>query len=485
MKIRMKGTWILLFILILCCGMSYVGLSLYYRDNFAANTWINGLYCTGRNVQDVNGELLGQTETPESFTVRGYAREGRDIVVSEWTVSMEELQFALSYEEELQDCFEAQDPWLWIGNLFGRKEHFVEAVVSYDEQSLRDWWQPIADSLRAEAEYRIEYVEDEGYVLHDGLHDRLDGDKAWQMISGALAEGLSHVDLIVGECYYDESFSEEQREQVLLWERIEHFQGNGPVYDFGEGALQLDRACMAGFMEKDETSMMPLWDEDGHPVLKKGAAGEWLKEMAELHDTYGKTWDFQSTRGDVVQVQGVNYGTTINQKRELVWFSDYLERLAAGEEMHEDARVPEYSREAFCRRCEDVGGTYIEVDLGIQKLYYYEDGALRLETDVVSGDTKRRRSTPEGVNYVYSKQKNRVLRGRDYVTPVKFWMPVDGAIGIHDSDWRDEFGGDIYETDGSHGCVNVPPEVMAELYDMTEIGTPVVMFYGEEPGDGA
>ena len=54
---------------------------------------------------------------------------------------------------------------------------------------------------------------------------------------------------------------------------------------------------------------------------------------------------------------------------------------------------------------------------------------------------------------------------------------MKGGIGIHDADWRDEFGGEIYKTNGSHGCINVPSEVMPELYDMVELGTPVIMFY--------
>ena len=110
-------------------------------------------------------------------------------------------------------------------------------------------------------------------------------------------------------------------------------------------------------------------------------------------------------------------------------------------------------------------------------MYYYEDGSLILSTDVVTGNTGRRMGTPEGVNYVYDKQQNRVLRGRGYATPVKYWMPVKGAIGIHDASWRSEFGGEIYKTNGSHGCVNTPLEVMRELYDKAEIGTPVVIFY--------
>lgn len=81
------------------------------------------------------------------------------------------------------------------------------------------------------------------------------------------------------------------------------------------------------------------------------------------------------------------------------------------------------------------------------------------------------------VCYVYEKQKNRVLRGPGYASPVKYWMPIKGGIGIHDARWRSEFGGDIYKTSGSHGCINTPEEEMARLYECAEVGTPVVLFY--------
>ena len=60
---------------------------------------------------------------------------------------------------------------------------------------------------------------------------------------------------------------------------------------------------------------------------------------------------------------------------------------------------------------------------------------------------------------------------------MKYWMAVDGNIGIHDATWRKEFGGDIYLTDGSHGCINTPLEIMSEMYEVVEKGTPVILFY--------
>lgn len=500
MKKRTRGPVVLCIMTIVLLCLGYLGLALYYRTGFAVNTWINGVYCTGSSVQEVNAQLLEQTEAPEDFTIVGYDKVGSDSVETSWTVSMESLQRALDYEASLNRYLTAQNSWFWIGNILLHREHRLEATVSIEEAALQEFWEEIAKGFREEEDYRIEYDESVGYTLYDGLHHRLDEKKAYEAVRSAILMGESDVNLIDADCYYDVTLTEAQEKQAHIWRQIEHFQENGPVYDFGDGAEKPDAAQMAAFLQKETPGGLPVQDDNGYFVLTPDGAADWIREMAAIHDTYGKEWAFQSTRGDIVYVQGVTYGTTINQKREAIWLQGYLERLAAWEdasdgEMQEagrtmpgntmvssaEVRTPEYTRDAYHRGCADLGDTYIEVDLGVQKLYYYVDGELVLETDVVSGNARRRMSTPEGVNYVYNKQKNRTLRGPGYATPVKFWMPVKGAIGIHDADWRSEFGGDIYKTNGSHGCVNLPPEVTKELYEKVEIGTPVVMFYGEEP----
>ncbi|MDY6341368.1 MAG: L,D-transpeptidase, partial [Lachnospiraceae bacterium] len=43
--------------------------------------------------------------------------------------------------------------------------------------------------------------------------------------------------------------------------------------------------------------------------------------------------------------------------------------------------------------------------------------------------------------------------------------------------WRKKFGGTEYLKNGSHGCINVPPEVMPNLYEFIYKGMPVVAFY--------
>ena len=63
---------------------------------------------------------------------------------------------------------------------------------------------------------------------------------------------------------------------------------------------------------------------------------------------------------------------------------------------------------------------------------------------------------------------------REYETPVKYWMPFNGGVGLHDASWRGSFGGNIYQNSGSHGCINLPPKTVKRLYDLVSVGTIVV-----------
>jgi lipoprotein-anchoring transpeptidase ErfK/SrfK len=56
-------------------------------------------------------------------------------------------------------------------------------------------------------------------------------------------------------------------------------------------------------------------------------------------------------------------------------------------------------------------------------------------------------------------------------------MPFHGNFGMHDATWRSEFGGDIYLTNGSHGCLNLPLDKAAELYNYLYTGYPVICYY--------
>ena len=61
-------------------------------------------------------------------------------------------------------------------------------------------------------------------------------------------------------------------------------------------------------------------------------------------------------------------------------------------------------------------------------------------------------------------------------TPVQYWMPFFDGQGLHDATWRSSFGGNIYQTNGSHGCVNLPPAVAEVIFNNVDTGAPVVLY---------
>lgn len=126
----------------------------------------------------------------------------------------------------------------------------------------------------------------------------------------------------------------------------------------------------------------------------------------------------------------------------------------------------------------NVGKTYIEIDIDMQHMWYFENGKLLVSTPVVTG-LKYYRDTTTGLYEIYNKESPARLVGETWDTDVNYWLAVtyDG-IGIHDSSWRYdyEYGGSTYTYDGSHGCINTPYYKVQELYELVDIGTPVVIY---------
>ncbi len=467
----MKKTLCICLLAMLCLillGLCVVlALSWYYYDHFAVNTWINGIYCTGMTVDEVNRELTQDAPIPE-LTIE----DGQGQI---WSLDLSLADYTVDYSDSLREYRTRRSQMLWLTQV--ETEGLILSPQNrWDEEKLRNLvtemeWVTAAQELSTEVEIRPGEDSGEPYILFDGKRHRLDPEKLCLYVQECLENGIYQIQVEQGDCFID---WEDTPEDILQRERfaqLQSFLQSNLIYDMGTEQIELTPDIMASFLRTDHQGN-PIWDQD-ELLVSAGRIREWVEQLAAQYDTVGTTREFQTTEGRIVQVAYDTYGTQLDVETEV----EFLEEALMYERDEPLIHTPVYLQEGYCRGLDDIGDTYIEVDMGQQHMYYYQDGECLISTDVVTGNAGRRWDTPEGINYVYGKQRNRTLRGEGYATPVDYWMPVVGNVGIHDADWRKEFGGEIYQRNGSHGCINTPPEVMAQLYDLVEIGTPVIIFY--------
>lgn len=464
-----------------------IALDQYYHSNcvFPLGVMLNGVYCTGMTVEEV-AQRLNQMYDLHADRIAVCTLDGElhELPLDEYGVAVSYEPAVLAYMEQ----YDSQ-PFRWVKDILGFSQlqqiypvYQCDTIVMAAKLEEADW---LNDNLyNADNTVSIVKSVTAGYVLIDETRDLLLKEAAVKLICDHIVNQLTNsgnaqfqeivIDLSAGMnrevCYQSIAYTDEMKDTLAKWEGVKNFQDFHMTYQFGEREEVIDANVVADWMALDQNGEI-VFDENNVPVLDETFIEEYVAYLSATYNTVGIERAFQATRGDIVKVSGGGYGNEIDAKAEYEFLLNAFLNKESG------TRVPQYTSEAWEKGLDDIGDTYIEVDMGNQHMYYYVDGMLVIDTPVVTGNTSRRWNTPAKVCFVYFKQKNRVLRGANYATPVKYWMAVDGHIGIHDATWRKEFGGEIYKTDGSHGCINTPLEIMAELYELVELGTPVVMFY--------
>ena len=233
-------------------------------------------------------------------------------------------------------------------------------------------------------------------------------------------------------------------------------------------------------------SWLPLNDE-GEPYFDEDVWEQNLEdfvsnELKSVVETTGKFREFKPTSKDEnVTVNPGNYGYKLDAKAEILQLT---QDLSSDKNV---TRKPVYEREEVSSENDGIGNSYVEIDLTRQHVWVYIDGEMKIETDCVTGCVSKDYDTPTGVYYLEYKRKGKMLIGKkdkngkpEYETWVDYWMPFNGNIGLHDATWRKDFGGDIFLKDGSHGCVNLPPEKAKEIFTTIEKGIPVIVYESKE-----
>lgn len=446
--------------------LSYFGMSFFYMDHFVCGMYINNLYVTGMTVSQASRALLeeGPAEYVLTVTESGNSTE---------TISGSSINAVYDYTEGTEKALAGYNPFMWVFYA-GMSDYVnIEPDVAYDTDlaveriKQLDIYKAIPE--KADPEVSIKKNGDGTYYLYDTTAGAKDPEKLVKLILAAMRDDKTDLDICSGDYDFDYTCSDEMLATKALFGKIDEYQNTDVRFSDSMNEIKLTKSDIAGLIEKNPSGTF-VTDVNGCPELDRDAAAKIAEKLSEVFTTAGKNIIWKKYTGGTVSINSGEYGQTVDTEKE----TDCIIKAVESGGFY---GAPEYTASGN-KALSDIGDTYIEVDMTAQHLYYIKDGKLFMDSDVVTGNVSRRgRATPQMLVYIYQMQKDRVLVGENYRTPVKYWMAIHNHIGLHDADWRSTFGGEIYKKNGSHGCINLPPDFAEKLYGNVQVGLPVICYY--------
>lgn len=447
---------------------------------------VNGTDMTGKTADQIAGEFADEFDA-RTVTINdndGTAQLTGTMADAGYSVSKE------SIENQIETQMDAQ-----TGSFFATLKSIGSGVqVSvdlgevFDENAFKAWCVSSSFSTPRVA-YTAGSVDYDEATSSFGVTEAVRGNEiddakmqsyVEDELAKAVKDGDSSVSITLPESVYVQGdVASENEELEKEASAFNEYAGSKVIYTFGNETETLDGSTFKDWLVYDESA--------GTVSIDDTKLTDYVTSLAAKYDTRWLTRNFQTTGGQTITFTGSKneYGYTIDQSAEA---AQLKEDLASKQEVTREpvyVETNDYGNPVHLKRngTDDLAGTYVEVDLTKQHLWFYKDGSLVIESDFVSGDISKGRATDTGAFYLAYKKSPSVLTGSQngYETEVQYWMPFYEGEGLHDASWRSAFGGTIYETNGSHGCVNCPPATAETIYNNIEPGTAIIVY--NEPGD--
>ena len=417
----------------------------------------------GTYVNDVDLSLSKKSELHENYDSKSKDFKLK-IVERDGTEYLNSSSF--DYKDYLdKDAYVNQNPFYWIVTFLVPKHYNLEHTVSFNE----DKFMKCIDSLKiynepiiAPKDASIVFNGKKFVIEKEVMGNEVNKEKLMQKILECFDEGKNTIVLADEDVYVDPLVMKDDPTLIKKCEEMNKINSFTVTFDYDDRKEELKNEQLVNLYSENS---------EGNLVPDREKVKNYVEYLANKYDTFKATRTFQTTGKGIAQVSGGIYGW----KTDIAKTTDEIMNIL--EKRENIVTKPVYSSEAMSRKVNDIGNTYIEIDLARQHMWFYKDGQLLTETDVVTGNPNRGNGTPTGTSKVWSREKNRTLKGDDYESHVKYWMPFNwSGCGIHDSDWRSKYGQNIYLSNGSHGCVNTPPSIMPTFYDNAFNGLPVIVY---------
>ena len=456
-KLRInKNMFIIAGVSIISFAAIYLLLALYFNSHFLFRTSINGINVGGKSVKSVE-KIMSRKAQEYSLTIEGRNNATEEIVGADIDVSYD-------FSEDINKILNNQNEFMWIKSIFKKNENNITDGISYDEIKLKQVignLDCINESIiQPPVNAYITYSEGEYKIIEEDKGNKVIYDKLYSQILSSIENFNYILNLDEEKCYEEPQYTSESKAVVEAKKIVDKYMKSKITYKTADNEIIIDDALINKWINIDD---------DFNVNINEEAIKDYIDTLGESYDNIGNTRTFTRWSGEVIKVStspGIYY-----IDRDSVT-NDIIDSIKGGKEINKELvfKTPNATDEY-------VINTFVEIDLTNQTIVYYKNGNIITQGNIVTGNVSAGHATPPGVFKLDWKTKDTVLRGDGYASPVSFWMPFNGGIGLHDASWRSVFGGTIYKTNGSHGCVNLPYNVAKDIYYNIEEKTTIICRY--------
>lgn len=436
----------------------YVIFSIYFMSHFFFRSTVNGVPSSGKSAAGMVDKI---NEVAKDYSL-SFTDEDKSVT----KINSGDIDLDIDVtEDKLKELFNDQNGFAWIKYVFTDKDYVSPTIVSLNNDKLNDKLKTL-ECMNREAKTPTENAtvvfENDKFVIKPEVYgDTVELNDLSGKVTSTIYSFKPTFDMIADKGYVQPTVLASDPRLTKSVDNLNKVKDIKITYQTGVDSYTIPKETLATFFGTDD---------NGEIIYDEGAISEFVKTMASKYNTVGKSKPLHTSWGADVNVPAGDYGWKVNNDAEV---AQLVEDLKAG---HDVNRELIYKSKAASHGDKDYGDSYVEVNLTAQHMILYKNGQKVLESDVVTGNPYLGRGTHTGAYSIKSCQRDAILRGADYATPVAYWMPFNGGEGLHDASWQSSFGGQAYKTRGSHGCVNLPPSVAAQVFSYVTAGYPVLVY---------
>ena len=446
----------LIVLLLVLTGGAYGYGVWYFTGHFLPGSMVNGFNCSYMTVDE--SEALLSKKAGAGVLAIETRNNGQE------SITAQQVELSYASDGSIKKLMRDQDRFIWFLAFNQEQIYTVSSAIQYDEQEM----QAAISGLKCmqtgqdPVDAHIDEQNDKFVIIPEEEGNALDPEKTSQAVIQAFVTGQTSLDLEAEGCYKEPAVRQDDEMLIRNCEQINKLTDVVITYDFDDRTETVDKEVIRDWLKKNKK---------GDYTLDKKQVSAYVSELAEKYDTVGQERTFHTYDGREITLNEGTYGWEINQEAEV---KELISLIKKGKTL---VREPVYSQEGLCRKINDIGYTYIEIDLTAQRMVFYKDGTPTADAQIVSGNPfVPNCATPVGCYTTGEMKSGCTVNGEDYPSAVNYWIPFDGNLGISDAPWRMDFGGQLYEFEGTHGSICAPSDQVQIIFSNVEKNTPIVIY---------